>query len=76
MAEPQSSLEKVAQLQAQSLDAFALKPSHDAATPVLVDQTRFLLTSRPMKILNLALEAPGRDLPGLKRLFSRPSVLT
>ena len=68
-------LEKAAQLQDQSLDAFALKASHDAATPVLDDQTRFVLTSPQMKALNLALDAPARDLPGLKRLFSKASVL-
>lgn len=75
MAEPNPSPEKAAQLQAQSLDAFALKASHDAAAPVLDDQTRFVLTSPQMKALNLALDAPARDLPGLKRLFSKASVL-
>lgn len=73
--EQKPSLEEAAQLQAQSLDAFALKASHDAATPVLDDQTRFVLTSPQMNALNLALDAPARDLPGLKRLFSKASVL-
>ena len=69
--ELKSSLKK---LQAQSLDPFALKAFHDAATPVLDDQTRFVLTSPQMNALNLALDAPARDLAGLKRLFSKASV--
>lgn len=68
------SLEKADQLQKQLLDTFALEASHDAATPVLVAQTRFVLTSPQMNALNLALDAPARDLLGLKRLFSKPSV--
>lgn len=68
-AELKPSREKAAQLQDQSLDALASN-----ATPVLDDQTRFVLTSPQMNALNLALDAPARGLPGLNRLFSSPSV--
>ncbi|UUZ62068.1 DUF1778 domain-containing protein [Polaromonas sp. P1-6] len=73
-AELKASLEKAAQLQDQSLSAFVLNASRDAATRVLGDQTRFLLTEPQMKALNQALDAPARELPGLKRLFAKPSV--
>ena len=38
------------------------------------DQTRFTLSAAQMKALNKALDAPARELPGLKRLFAKPSV--
>lgn len=73
-AELKASLEKAAELQDQSLSAFVLSASRDAATRVLGDQTRFTLTAKQMKTLNQALDAPARDLPGLKRLFAKPSL--
>lgn len=73
-AELKAALEKAAQLQDQSLSAFVLNASRDAATRVLGDQTRFTLTERQMKALNQALDAPARELPALKRLFAKPSV--
>ena len=73
-AELKASLEKAAQLQDQSLSAFVLSASREAATRVLGDQTRFTLNATQMKALNKALDAPARELPGLKRLFAKPSV--
>ncbi len=73
-AELKAALEKAAQLQDQTLSAFVLNASRDAAARVLGDQTRFTLTEPQMKALNQALDAPARELPGLKRLFAKPSV--
>lgn len=73
-AELKASLEKAARLQDQSLSAFVLSASRDAAARVLGDQTRFALSPNQMKALNQALDAPARELPGLKRLFTKPSV--
>jgi uncharacterized protein (DUF1778 family) len=73
-AELKASLEKAAQLQDQSLSAFVLNASREAAARVLGDQTRFTLTAQQMKALNDALDAPARELPGLQRLFAKPSV--
>lgn len=73
-AELKASLEKAAQLQDQSLSAFVLNASREAATRVLGDQTRFTLTVAQMKALHQALDAPARELPGLQRLFAKPSV--
>ena len=75
-AELKTVLEKAARLQDQSLSAFVLSASRDAATRVLGDQTRFTLTTSQMAALNKALDAPARALPGLKRLFAKPSVFS
>ena len=68
------SLEKAAQLSDQTLSAFVLSASRDAAVRVLGDQTRFTLPAKQMAAFHKALDAPARDLPGLKRLFAKPSV--
>ena len=73
-AELKIALEQAARLQDQSLSAFVLSASRDAAARVLGDQTRFMLTTKQMTALNQALDAPARKLPGLKRLFAKPSV--
>ena len=73
-AELKIALEQAARLQDQSLSAFVLSASRDAAARVLDDQTRFMLTTTQMSALNKALDAPARELPGLKRLFAKPSV--
>ena len=73
-AELKIALEQAARLQDQSLSAFVLSASRDAAARVLGDQTRFMLTTTQMSALNKALDAPARELPGLKRLFAKPSV--
>ena len=73
-AKLKASLEKAARRQDQSLSAFILSASREAATRVLGDQTRFTLTEPQMKALNQALDAPARELPGLKRLFAKPGV--
>ena len=73
-AELKIMLEQAAHLQDQSLSAFVLSASRDAAARVLGDQTRFMLTTTQMSALNKALDAPARELPSLKRLFAKPSV--
>jgi uncharacterized protein (DUF1778 family) len=75
-AELKIALEQAARLQDQSLSAFVLSASRDAAARVLGDQTRFMLTTTQMSALNTALDAPARKLPGLKRLFAKPSVFS
>ena len=57
-AELKIALEQAARLQDQSLSAFVLSASRDAAVRVLGDQTRFMLTTTQMSALNKALDAP------------------
>ena len=71
-----ASLEKAALLQDQTLSAFVLTASRDAASRVLGDQTRFMLPAKQMAAFHKALDAPARNLPGLKRLFAKPSVFS
>ena len=73
-AELKSALEQAARLRGQSLSAFVLSASREAAIQVLGDQTRFTLPPRQMTALNQALDAQAPELPGLKRLFAKPSV--
>ena len=74
--ELKASLEKAAQLQDQTLSAFVLAASRDAAARVLGDQTRFLLPAQQMAAFHKALDAPACEVPGLKRLFAKPSVFS
>jgi len=74
--ELKTSLEKAAQLQDQTLSAFVLAASREAAARVLGDQTRFMLPAKQMVAFHQALDAPTRELPGLKRLFAKPSVFS
>ena len=73
-AELKITLEQAARLQDQSLSAFVLSASRDAAARVPGDQTRFMLTITQMSALNKALDAPAHELPGLKRPFTKPGV--
>ena len=73
-AELKIMLEQAARLQDQSLSAFVLSASRDAAVRVPGDQTRFMLTITQMSALNKALDAPARELPGLKRPLTKPGV--
>ena len=74
--EVKASLEKAAQLQDQTLSACVLTASRDAAARVLGDQTRFALSAQQMQALHQALDAPARDVPGLRQLFAKPSVFS
>ena len=73
-AELKITLEQAARLQDQSLSALVLSASRDAAARVPGDQTRFMLTITQMSALNKALDAPARELPGLKRPLTKPGV--
>ena len=74
--ELKASLEKAAQLQDQTLSAFVLTASRDAAARVLGDQTRFAFSAEQMEAFHQALDAPAREVLGLKRLFAKPSVFS
>ena len=58
--ELKASLEKAAQLHGQTLSAFVLTASRDAAARVLGDQTRFAFSAEQMEAFHQALDAPAR----------------
>ena len=74
-AADKSKLERAAALQRRSVSEFVLASSREAAEHVLDEQTRFRLPPARHRAFVAALDAPARDIPGLKRLFSRRSVL-
>ena len=68
-------LERAAALQRRSVSEFVLATSREAAEHVLGEQTRFLLPPARHRAFLAALDAPARNIPELKRLFSRRGVL-
>ena len=68
-------LARAAELQRKSLSDFVLAASREAADLVLNDQTRFVLSAKALREFTAALDAPARDIPALRKLFSAPSVL-
>lgn len=74
-AEDKARLERAAALQRRSVSDFVLSSSREAAELVLGEQTRFQLPPARYRAFQKALDAPARNLTGLKKLFSRRSVL-
>ncbi len=68
-------IERAAALQHRSVSEFVLASSRDAAEHLLGEQTRFRLPPARHRAFLAALDAPPREIPALKRLFARASVL-
>jgi uncharacterized protein (DUF1778 family) len=68
-------LVRAAAVQRRSVSEFVLASSREAAEQVLGEQSRFLLSPARYRAFVTALDAPAREISGLKRLFSRRSVL-
>ena len=52
-----------------------IKSSQAAAENALAERTRFVLSAAKWHEFNLALDAPAREIPALRKLFSEASVL-
>jgi len=74
-AEDKARLTSAAAIQRRSVTEFVLAASREAADYVLGEQTRFRLPSAKHRAFLAALDAPPQEIPQLKRLFSRRSVL-
>ena len=68
-------LARAAAIQRRSVSEFVLASSREAAEQVLGEQTRFRLPPAAHRAFVAALDAPAQEIAGLKRLFSRRSVL-
>lgn len=68
-------IERAAALQRRSVSEFVLASSREAAEHLLGERTRFRLPPARQRAFLAALDAPPREIPALKRLFSRASVL-
>jgi len=63
-------LVQAARLQQIKLTEFMVKSSQIAAEIALADRNRFLLSAEKWQEFNAALDAPPRDIPALRALFS------
>ncbi len=68
-------LAEAAKLQNMNVSQFVLNKSLDAAEQVIADQLVIRLSATDFDHFAARLEEPARDIPALKELFSRPSVL-
>ena len=67
-------LQAAASVSRRSVSEFVLESALVRAEETLADRTRFGLDPDLWKAFLAALDAPPRDLPRLKRIFSKPSV--
>ena len=67
-------IRRAAKLRNDTLSSFVIRSSQDAAEAVLAEQTRFVLPKAQWQAFNVALDAPAKKIPELKRLLSEPSV--
>lgn len=64
-----------AEAEERTLSDFVLRSALDRANDTLPDRRYFGLSEEQWTAFMEALDAPPRDLPGVRRLFSKPSVL-
>lgn len=67
-------LARAARLAHQSLSEFVVSRACAAAEATLAERTRFELSTERWEAFELALDAPAREVPELRRLMSEPSV--
>ena len=67
-------LVQAARLHGVRLTEFMVTASQVAAEAALAERTQFTLSPEKWRAFNAALDAPPRDLPALRRLFSEPSL--
>jgi uncharacterized protein (DUF1778 family) len=75
-AEERTLIDRAAQASGTDLTSFVVTHLTDAARMVLADRDRFLLDPAAATEWDRINDAPARDLPGLRRLFERPSPFT
>ena len=70
-----SKLAEAARLQHMNVSQFVLHKSLEAAEAVIADQRSIQLSTEDYDAFLARLEAPARDLPKIRELFSKQSVL-
>ncbi len=68
-------LVRAARAQRLKLTEFMVKSSQVAAEAALAERTRFVLSPDKWRQFNAALDAPARQIPALKELFTEALVL-
>ena len=71
-----SVLVRAAKLRLLKLTEFMIESSRVAAEMALADRSRFAVTDEKWRAFQEALDAPAKDVPGLRKLFREPSVFT
>lgn len=74
-AERKSLLEAASEIEHTSVSAFVLSAATVAAANVLADRRAFVLDERAWAMFDEALNRPAREVPGLRDLMTRPTIL-
>lgn len=67
-------IKRAASLRQTDVSSFMLSSAYEAAQEVLAQQTHFALADEQWNAFCSALDAPPKEIPALKALFSQPSV--
>ena len=67
-------LVRAARSQGLKLTEFMVKSSQIAAETALAERTRFVLPADKWQQFNAALDAPARQIPELKKIFTETSI--
>ena len=73
--EDKQKLIAAASVEHRSVSDFVLRSALDRADETLPDRRYFGLNAEQWTAFMEALDAPPRDLPGVRKLFSKPSVI-
>ena len=65
---------RAAELKQTTLTNFMVEHAFEAAQNILADQVHFYLSPEKWDQFTAALDAPPKDLPGLRKLLSEPGV--
>lgn len=67
-------LAQAARARHTNVSQFVLQASLDAANAILMDQTEFRLPPEQWEAFCQRLDAPPKDIPALRQLFSEPEL--
>jgi len=65
---------RAAEIRQTTLTSFMVEHAFEAAQNVLADQRHFYLSPEKWEEFTAALDAPPKEIPGLRRLLSEPGV--
>jgi uncharacterized protein (DUF1778 family) len=74
-ASQKSLLEAASEVEQTSVSAFVLSAATAAASNVLADRRAFVLDEQAWAAFDAALSRPAREVPGLQRLMTNPTLL-
>ena len=74
-ADQKSMLEAASEAAHLSVSAFVLSAAAAAAANVLADRRAFALDEEGWAAFDVALDRPAADVPGLRELMTRPTIL-